>query len=936
MKFKILFTILSNLIFWGWNVTFLLFIYTGFLPILGGILILETVRGTIPFDFFLTIVGLIVVPTVCTFLGGKHFAAKSPELMRLFYGVEAPLFLLLILRLFLIRELTPATTYFLGSFFLSIAAFAVEIVLGYVGKSERFSLNSQQRVLFSGLQMAAHSLMIIVGINVGAVLLFYAIPIGWWLILGFISFAWLKALGDVFLYSGVGAVWYLLIFLISFGITASLFVAMPVSFAWLYVRSGIRIVQNFSNQFGTLKAAAGMIAVVVLWSGIFMQLQQQPQLEAFEILSRPIQTEQAKQEILGKSEVIRKGLLNAYLSSYRYLSTDVENNHIKEIYRGSFGLSDTDAQTVQNVYNLLMSPFLYKGDSQDDQKAEELYAQFFDVPIQRSQREAITHAVRSTYNQEEAKAGLLNINQQYVWLESQTLTVSPKGDWDQIEIHEVYANQTTEQQEVFYYFSLPESAVVTGVWLGESEDRAKRFVYTVSPRGAAQQVYNEQVQVRRDPALLEQVGPRHYRLRVFPIPPKTTFSRWETTPVQPSPKMHLWVTYQALRQDGETPLPQLAEQRNIYWTNATQRILNGKRQKGDERTWMPYLLKSVPTPPQAYRVNVSAQEQVVLQPMANQGFRLPQNQRFAVIVDTSRSMEKHQKALQEAINWLKGGEFQGNAIDLYLTAPKGGKPQRLENWQNNPQSWKAEKAVFYGSLQLKEMLRQFGFLRGEARYDGILLITDEGSYELADDSERVPDLQAPLWLIHLNGKFPLAYDDATLKAMQDSRGGVAADAVEALKRMATQQAMGNQVINVVDGYAFRREPKGTTPATPSQLQPIAARQLIMAWSREKTGEKLTQLDAMHAIAKEYSIVTPYSSMIVLVNDEQRESLRRAELKKDRFDREVETGKEQLTKPFNPLSQSTVSGVPEPAEWLLIGAGVILLVVMIRRRSQALT
>ncbi|MEO0845927.1 MAG: hypothetical protein AAFY50_05820, partial [Cyanobacteria bacterium J06648_1] len=43
----------------------------------------------------------------------------------------------------------------------------------------------------------------------------------------------------------------------------------------------------------------------------------------------------------------------------------------------------------------------------------------------------------------------------------------------------------------------------------------------------------------------------------------------------------------------------------------------------------------------------------------------------------------------------------------------------------------------------------------------------------------------------------------------------------------------------------------------------------------------------------------------------------AEAKTDRFDREVETGTEQLDQPFNPFESNTVSGVPEPDVWLLL-------------------
>lgn len=65
-------------------------------------------------------------------------------------------------------------------------------------------------------------------------------------------------------------------------------------------------------------------------------------------------------------------------------------------------------------------------------------------------------------------------------------------------------------------------AVLTGVWLGNSPDPNARFPFQVAPRGAAQAVYRNETRVIRDPALLEQIGPRQYRLRIFPILPVQT------------------------------------------------------------------------------------------------------------------------------------------------------------------------------------------------------------------------------------------------------------------------------------------------------------------------------------------------------------------------------------------------------------------------------
>jgi putative PEP-CTERM system integral membrane protein len=102
--------------------------------------------------------------------------------------------------------------------------------------------------------------------------------------------------------------------------------------------------------------------------------------------------------------------------------------------------------------------------------------------------------------------------------------------------------------------------------------------------------------------------------------------------------------------------------------------------------------------------------------------------------------------------------------------------------------------------------------------------------------------------------------------------------------------------------------------------------MVLGLSKEMDGNQIAQLDTIDAIAKTYKIVTPYSSMIVLVNDEQRKALKIAEAQKDRFNRKVEDGKEQ---PNNPLNVR----IPEPS--MIIGLVAVAL-FLISRRQRGVT
>jgi len=914
---------LFQFIFWGWNLIFLSVVYCGILPFIGVLLVVATFDGTIPLDFALTLLALIAIPTASTIYGARYLRYHPQALIRWFYGVEAPLVTWCLVRLFLIRELTFANTLILGTLLVCIVAFAIEVLQGYRGNQK----------VFSRVQAIAHTLMLFTGVYLGAILLIYAIPVAayvaagaYHLTLGFFSFNWVEGFFSTLL---MGHVWFLLLtvsMIILFGFSVSLFVAMPLAITHLYINSGKKIIQAFAQQYGNKRAIQIGVTVVASWLIVFNIFNQQPQVKAFQLLE---QSSLNRQELLAASGNIRKGLINANLYPYRYLSTREGNDHIYNLY-DNLKLPKTVSHFFQDRYNQLLSPFLYQGDRHDVDRAADLYAEFFDTPIQKAERKSVRHAIQSTAIVDQAKAGLLNIDQKKVWLAKQEVDIEPGGNWANVKIHEVYENQTNDVEEILYYFSLPESAAITGLWLGESEDLKQRFAYQVAPRGAAQEVYNNQVRRTRpvDPALLEQVGPGQYRLRAFPIPPKRTVSR-NGTRATATPKMHLWLTYQVMQQEGGWALPQLAEKRNIYWNWQTKRIRDGKAKWFLTDNWWEDFAKldhksdqtAAQTQRKSYQVSLKNGYTVAVQPLNSQEYTLPENKNYALILDTSYSMREQRAEITQSIDWWRKyiGDRSGNNIDLYLTDDNSDKAKRLEDLS----SLNVNQLTFYGSLQTDEMLQQFATLRQSQNYDAVLLLTDQGSYELAKDKSELPEMQSPLWLVHLGGQLPRAYADATLEAIQNSNGGVAKDLATVIKRLATEAT---QTAAVVDGYSWTvselptKSDSGIISEAKSArgLEAIAARQLVSYLAQKgKNQLSLQELDTIHQVAKSHDVITPYSSMIVLVNDDQREQLKAAEAKTDRFDREVETGTEQLDQPFNPFESNTVSGVPEPDVWLLL-------------------
>ncbi len=919
--------ILSHLVFWVWNITFIGLMYFWFLPQFGFDIWRDTRLGFIDPTFTVSFVALLLVPLVCTSLGFFRLRKYPVLLMRLFYGVEALLFALCLMRLFLIRELTLASGVLLGLVGLAIATFAIELLTGY----------SAYRPRLARLQMVSHSLILLVGMYVGTLLLLYTLPISLSAIVGFITgffrFGWdsgigyvLRDIGNILRYPIQTIVGILFTFLGIF--SAIVFASMPYAFVNFYVRSWARIRTAFGKQHGQAKSRTVTGITLAVSCLLFVAVQGQPQVKAFDLLaitntaSQTLEQQAAsRQTQLKSAPAIEAGLTNAYLHRYRYLSPWSRSNQLREMYRATFGLPEASAQFFQNIHNGLLSPFLYRGKDGDAERAAELYAEFFDTPIQKAQRPAIRKALQSTANRDETEAGLLNLDQQVVRLANQIVTVTEQGDWATVEIQEQYENLTVEDQEIFYSFSLPESAAINGLWLGTA-DSPKLFESVVSPRGAAQKVYQGEVERAKfqratDPALLEQVGPRQYRLRVFPIP-ASSFAG-ENRSQQVPGELYMTMSYQVMQQDGTWPLPQLTEKRNIFWTAETEHLRGQEKVTLAEDEWFEGAIATKTIPAKSHRIQLAEGYQVTAEPLTASEQTRPTNQRLAIVVDTSYSMGQHTRALKQAIGQLEGE----NSLDFYLpTADSvaGASPTAQS-------SINVDKAQFYGSLQPTDMLQQFMVQRGDADYDAVLLLTDEGSYELASDQAEVPELNAPLWMVHLDGKVPSAYEDALLQQIQASQGGVETEVAAVLQRI----VLTSEEATALDGYLWTVETKSADSATAEardRFEAIAARQLIGQQSRQLDTTQVAALDAVHAIAKRTRIVTPYSSMLVLVDERQRELLKAAEAGEDRFDREVEDGQNDLTQPGNPLAS-----VPEPGQALSLMVGAIAL-VLLKRRSQA--
>jgi putative PEP-CTERM system integral membrane protein len=933
-------------LFWSWNLIFLAFMLLGFAPRLLPEMLAAVRSGDIPAAFPVYALLLTLIPVGAVTLGLTLLRRSPDRLFALGYGIEGPLMLLLLIRFFAVRELTPALALLMGVAALGLLTFLWQILDQGIDR---------RGWLLTHLRLIGLTLLLITGLYAGSWLAFYAVPLAAlglnWLAETLINLPWF--LGD--LLWGIweiltGELLYIPFILLGFTLmvySATLFVLMPLALPILCLRAWWNGLRLAISRYGLAWSGGLTIAVLILCAVLFVRSNIQPQHEAFALLETPPANLAEAEALMAQEETIRAGLLNAYLAPFRYFSAVGEVYHVSEMYQHALGLTPTGAGQVQALYEAVARPVLYAPVKtyeienrwenmalrEEPLAAAELYESFFDQPIIEGERETVVQAVRSTWSVDQAQAAWQAVDDREIYLARQSLTITEQGEWAALELYEVYQNQTFQRQEVVYYFSLPESAVITGVWLGNSPDRAERFAYQVAPRGAAQAVYRNEVRRNVDPALVEQIGPRQYRLRIFPIEPQG-WTRGQdgrrAGAIETGPALHMWLTFRVLAQDNAWPLPHLAEKRNVYWNDESIRLVNGQPMAADEESWLPRAVPALaPVQPAAHRVDFPNGQTVLVRPAT--AADLPEiagDLRLAVVLDRSRSMQPHAAEVEAALERLGG---LGAAVDLYLTASayRGEAPSRVDLADIDPGA-----ILYVGGQNAAELLAQFETLAGSRTYQAIFVLTDGSGYALGEGDVAVPRPAAPVWMVHLDGDFPLGYDDPTLEAIQASGGGAAASLEEALNRWALSlEHSGDEAApDLIDGYVWRTLPTELAAAEAGQevktdpgFTALAARRLILAaMQRQRAGlDQLETLDQLHAIALDNSIVTPYSSMIVLVNWDQKRLLEQLERAGDRFEREFEDVGE--TAPID------VTGVPEPEEWLLLALAVAMLGWYLRAR-----
>jgi len=167
-------------LFWSWNLIFLAFMTLGFAPLLLPDMIRSVREGLTPPIYLVYLLVLTGIPALAALLGLTWLRRYPGKLLALGYGIEGPLMLLFLLRIFVIRDATPianAITLVAG---IGLAAF-LWVVLDTRSDPpthQAQETRSRRREIILGyLRISGLALVMLLGLYAAILIAFYVVPI---------------------------------------------------------------------------------------------------------------------------------------------------------------------------------------------------------------------------------------------------------------------------------------------------------------------------------------------------------------------------------------------------------------------------------------------------------------------------------------------------------------------------------------------------------------------------------------------------------------------------------------------------------------------------------------------------------------------------------------------------------------------------------------
>jgi putative PEP-CTERM system integral membrane protein len=301
---------------------------------------------------------LSLIPLAAVILGLTILKRQPSSLFAMGYVVEGPLMLLLVIRFFVIRQATLALTVLMVIALLGMAAFSGPCSIP----------TSSGECRWVGLLMLAGlTLMLLTALYAALWIAFMPCPHGGIFQMGGehgiepvrflrdLRFTWRDLIQQGLIWIPFSILGFLLLVF-----TSTLFVLAPIAVPVLSARPGGLARGRVKGQ-GWAAPLAAVLATILLSAVLFVVSNRQPQQQAFALLQNPPASPAQAQALLQEQESIRRGLLNAYLAPFRYISSVGEVRHVREIYRSTMGMTDGGACRLKTFMKRWRSPVVRAG-----------------------------------------------------------------------------------------------------------------------------------------------------------------------------------------------------------------------------------------------------------------------------------------------------------------------------------------------------------------------------------------------------------------------------------------------------------------------------------------------------------------------------------------------------------------------------------------------
>lgn len=575
--------------------------------------------------------------------------------------------------------------------------------------------------------------------------------------------------------------------------------------------------------------------------------------------------EKAASTLINQEERL-KTLVTKKIKERGYYLFYKDDNSLSNIYREVFN-SQLLGDIMQSGFIHLAYPLVYWESEEGQWALTENFQYLFGYPYYQEKTKSVVN---------EPKNVLLAYRQIKV-------TPENEGFLATITIEEEYDNQTYQQQEVVYEFNLPEEATISDLKLGANLE----FPGVIAPKGAAQRTYERELRQSRDPALLEQTGPNQYRLRVFPIPAKNDLTTLK------GQRQKVAFSYTVGWDNGYFPLPVYTRKANVFTDGSSIITLesNGRTLplKGTETKIESTEIKQLNLCQSQSGLVVlqteTAQAKVVFH-ANNERLRMIAcgkisdllsdltRYRTAIIYDTSVNNKQNNslKDLKLLIEKNQTDWLDKAVVDLYKINSTVSQAQRLT------------------SKNLKELLQpvyfskvtDFSKLAGiSEKYDLVILIANKdisfnqiGNFPFSSPtkvywvgSEEIPPLNMEI-----------------TSGIWQTGGGATTSIEDAFRafllKETVKQTYGEGVMTTNQYWSLQYDklPGQLVDSvfSPSEsLANLANKGLLMRFvdsqTREVVGD-IAIMDQLNLAAKKAGIISPYSSLIALVNEQQKDRL----------------------------------------------------------------